>query len=86
MAMKSLRLILTGAAVVLVATLLGIDVSAGQAGGAAQGSGDRAKFVGTYELITTELKDEATGKWSPTPNFNLMGTSSTPKRGTWPCT
>ena len=33
---------------------------------------DRAKFVGTYRLITTEVKD-ASGKWSRTPNFNSIG-------------
>jgi hypothetical protein len=29
--------------------------------------------VGTYELVTTEVKDAATGTWSPTPNFNSNG-------------
>ena len=33
---------------------------------------DRAKFVGTYRLITTEVKD-ASGKWSRTPNFSSIG-------------
>ena len=34
---------------------------------------DRARFAGTYELVMTETKDPATGKWSPTPNFNSNG-------------
>ena len=34
---------------------------------------DRAKFVGTYRLITTEIKDGNTGEWSETPNFNRIG-------------
>jgi hypothetical protein len=33
---------------------------------------DRGKFVGTYRLITTEVKDGA-GKWSQTPNFRSIG-------------
>ena len=34
---------------------------------------DRARFIGTYELVTIEMKDPASGKWSPTPNFNSNG-------------
>jgi hypothetical protein len=33
---------------------------------------DRQKFVGTYRLVTTEVKD-ASGKWTQTPNFNSVG-------------
>lgn len=33
---------------------------------------DRAKFVGTYRLITTEVRD-ASGTWSQTPNFRSIG-------------
>ena len=40
---------------------------------AASRPGDRAKLVGTYEMVTTEVKDPATGRWSPTPNFNSNG-------------
>lgn len=36
-------------------------------------SGDRAKFVGTYELVTIEVKDPATGKWQQAPDFNSSG-------------
>ncbi|MGQ0733284.1 MAG: lipocalin-like domain-containing protein [Acidobacteriota bacterium] len=47
------------------------------AGGAAQASpatgADRARFVGTYSLLMTEVKDAKTGTWSRTPNFNSNG-------------
>ena len=72
---RSLTTVLTAAAVVLVTTVLGRGVVAGQ-GAASPGSSsmsDRARFVGTYELVTTEIKDPSTGKWSPTPNFNSNG-------------
>src|SRR2546428_12286257 len=70
---RSLTIVLAGAAVVFMPTLFGREVAAGQAGGSAQASSDRARFVGTYEIVTTEVKDAATGKWSPTPNFNSNG-------------
>jgi len=38
----------------------------------ASAKSDRARFVGTYELVTTEAKDPS-GKWSRTPNFNSNG-------------
>ena len=62
---RSLTIVLTVAAVVFVPTVLGRGVVAGQ--GTAS---DRARFVGTYEIVATEVKDPATGRWSPTPNFN----------------
>ena len=34
---------------------------------------DRTRFVGTYELVKTEVMDPITGKWSLTPNFNSNG-------------
>ena len=37
-----------------------------------QTGSDRAKFVGTYKLLTTEVKD-ANGTWRQTPNFDSMG-------------
>ena len=56
-------------------TVLGRDVVAGQGAASAASSSmnDRARFVGTWELVTTEVKDPATGRWSPTPNFNSNG-------------
>ena len=68
----SLPMVLTFAAVVSTPTLFGREVAAGQPG-STPASGDRGRFVGTYELVTTETKDAATGKWSPTPNFNSNG-------------
>jgi len=38
----------------------------------ASAKSDRVRFVGTYELVTTEAKDPS-GKWSRTPNFNSNG-------------
>src|SRR6202035_5845666 len=68
---RSLTTVLTVAAAVVVPTVLGSGTVAGQ--GPAPGTNDRTRFVGTYELVTTEVKDPATGKWSPTPNFNSNG-------------
>ena len=61
------------AAMLSMASLSGCEPAAGQTGGSVQASGDRARFAGTYELVMTEVKDAATGKWSPTPNFNSNG-------------
>jgi len=63
------RIGLSVAALVLIPALLGRE-AAGQTGGAS--ASDRAKFVGTYELVATEVKDAA-GKWSTTPGFNSNG-------------
>ena len=68
-----LTIVLTAAAVVSMPTLLGREIATAQSDGSAQASGDRTRLVGTYELVTTEAKDAATGKWSPTPNFNSNG-------------
>src|SRR4029434_5546902 len=70
---RGLTIVLTAAAVVSMPTLLGREIAAAQADGSAQASGHRYGLVGTYELVTTEVKDAATGKWSPTPNFNSNG-------------
>ena len=70
---KGLTIVVTVAAVVSVATPFGREVAAAQADPSAQVSGDRVRLVGTYELVTTEVKDAATGEWSPTPNFNSNG-------------
>ena len=68
---KTVTIVLAAAAIVSMPTLSGVDIAAGQSGGSA--ASDRAKFVGTYELVVTEAKDPATGKWSATPNFNSNG-------------
>src|SRR4030095_10878460 len=70
---RGVTIVLTAAAVVFMPTLRGREIAAAQADGSAQASGDRTGLVGTYELVTTETKDAATGKWSPTPNFNSNG-------------
>lgn len=71
----SLGTTLIAAAVVSAPAEIGVRAAAvpGGATQAAQASmSDRAKFVGTYRLITTEVKD-ASGQWSRTPNFNSIG-------------
>ena len=69
---RSVTIVLAGAAMLLMPTASGFEAAAGQSGGSAQASGDRAKLVGTYELVTTETRD-ATGKWSPIPDYNSNG-------------
>src|SRR3954447_14723608 len=77
--MNNLKTALILSAVVSMPVALGVGatrVLAGAAPAAGQESrrtaGDQEKFVGTYRLIATETKD-ASGKWSPTPNFNSIG-------------
>src|SRR5688572_20459781 len=70
---RRLAFVLTVAGTASMPSLLHRDVASAQADRSAQAPGDRARLVGTYELVTTEVKDAATGKWSPTPNFNSNG-------------
>jgi len=72
---RSLTSLLPIAVAVFMPTVLGRGTVAGQgaASRVSSSTNDPARFVGTYELITTEDKDPATGKWSPTPNFNSNG-------------
>ena len=77
--MTSLKTAMFVAAVVSMPTVLSVRAAGGPpaaAGGAGQAStttgGDRAKFVGTYGLLMTETKD-ASGKWTPNPDFNSNG-------------
>src|ERR1051325_1969144 len=73
---RNVKTILAVAAAVLLPTALSVGIAAAPAAApaAAQAAtGDAAKFPGTYALITTEVKDPATGKWSQTPNFNSNG-------------
>jgi hypothetical protein len=46
--------------------------AAGQ-GGTSAAANDRAKLVGTFELVTIEVRDSLTAAWSRTPNFNSNG-------------
>ena len=72
---RSLTAALIAAAVMLAQPAFNRGTVSGQ-GAPAPGSAaktDRARFVGTYELVTTETKDPASGKWTRTPNFNSNG-------------
>lgn len=76
--MKTLKAALAAAAVVSLPMLGGPSVggpaiAAGALGQASTAGGDRTKFVGTYSLVTTEVKDPKTGAWSQTPNFHSIG-------------
>ena len=72
---RGLTTALTVAAVMLVPAVPGRGIVAGQgaASPASTSAGDRARLLGTYELVRTEVKDPASGDWSPTPNFNSNG-------------
>ena len=74
--MRSPRIALTVAAVVSLSTVGAAGVPAcarQQADEASSPNGnDRERFVGTYRLVTTEVKD-ASGTWSQAPHFNRFG-------------
>ena len=67
---RILTTVLTVAAVCTPAAL-GVRV-AGQSENSTA-AGDRARFVGTYELVTVETKDPASGQWTPIPGYNSNG-------------
>ena len=79
--MKTLKTALIVAAVASLPLVLTVQAGGGPAiladadgqALAARPAGDRARFVGTYSLVTTEVKDPKTGKWSQTPTFNSIG-------------
>jgi hypothetical protein len=70
---KRLRTVLIVAAAVSVPIALGVRAASLAAGAAQASTSDRAKLMGTYRLITAEVKDAANGKWSPRPNFSSIG-------------
>src|SRR5436190_3764049 len=72
---RSLTAALIAAAVMLAQPAFNRGTVSGQAAPAAGSAAktDRARFVGTYELVTTEGKDPASGTWTRTPNFNSNG-------------
>ena len=70
---KRLRTVLTVAAALSVPIALGVRAATVAPGAAQTSTSDRAKLVGTYRLITAEVKDVATGKWSRRPNYNSVG-------------
>ena len=76
--------------VLTIVAIMSIPTSPGGLTAAAEGaaqasSSDRAMFVGTYRLITIEVKDTPSGEWVERPNFNSIGyiTYATPV--TWAC-
>ena len=72
---RSLTTALIVAAVMLVPPAFNRGTLSSQSAPASRSSAksDRARFVGTYELVTMEVKDPATGKWSPTQGFSSNG-------------
>ena len=77
--MRSPRTALIVAAVVCLPIAFGVRAAGVPAGAreaaktaAIQTGSDRAKLVGTYALVTSEVKD-ANGTWRPTPNFDSTG-------------
>ena len=71
---SSLRTVLTvTATVIFLPTPLGVRAAVVPAGAAQASMSDDAKFLGTYRLITTEVKDAASGEWVQNPNFNSIG-------------
>jgi hypothetical protein len=72
-AARTLRSLVVLAAAVALASLSGLGGAAPVAAQSSRsGMTDRGRFVGTYRLVTTEVRD-ATGKWSQTPNFHSYG-------------
>ena len=72
---RNLGTVLIVAAAVSAPAALGVRAPAvpdGTALAAQSSMSDRAKFVGTYRLMTIEDRD-AGGKWSPRPDFNSIG-------------
>ena len=69
----TLGTVLTIAAIMSISTSPG-GLTAAVAEGATQASSsDRAMFVGTYRLITLDVKDAASGEWVERPNFKSIG-------------
>ena len=68
-AIRTLGTAMAVVAGVIAAVALGGDGVAGQGGTPA---GDRARFVGTYDLVAIEEK-AASGEWQRVPNFNSNG-------------
>ena len=78
MATITLGTVLTVVGAMSILILFGVRVAVDLAAPveAAQGptlTSDRAKFVGTYRLITIEVKDTDSGTWAETPDFNRIG-------------
>ena len=73
MVTSALGPVLTIVAIMFIPTSPG-GLTAAVAEGAAQASSsDRAMFVGTYRLITIEVKDASSGEWVERSNFDSIG-------------
>ena len=71
---SSPRAVLAVAATVMfLPTQLGVRAAVVPASVAQASMSDDAKFVGTYRLITTEVKDTASDEWVQNPSFNSIG-------------
>jgi hypothetical protein len=70
---RSLKRVLAVAAAVMLPGALSVAARLAGTPLVAAQAPDTAKFPGTFALVTTEVKDAATGKWSQTPNFNSNG-------------
>src|ERR1039458_10353229 len=70
---RILKTALAVAAAVMLPSALGVAAGQASAPIATAEANDVTKFAGTYALVTTEVKDAATGKWSQTPDFNSNG-------------
>ena len=69
-----MRTVLTVAvAVIFLLTPLSIRAAFVSVGAAQAPMSDGANFVGTYRLVTTEVKDAADIEWVQNPNFNSVG-------------
>ena len=60
-------------AVIFLPTPLSIRAAFVSVGAAQAPMSDGANFVGTYRLVTTEVKDAADIEWVQNPNFNSVG-------------
>jgi hypothetical protein len=70
---RILKTVFAVAAAVLLQSALGVVAGLASAPISAAQANDMAKFAGTYALVTTEVEDAATGKWSQMPNFDSNG-------------
>ena len=56
------------------------------ASGRQASTGDRAKFVGTFRLLTSEVKDATSREWVPRPNYDSIGNYTVDLTALWPYT
>ena len=73
MVTRTLGTTLTAVAIMSMPTSLGGRASVVAEGAMQASTSDRAKFVGTYRLLTVERKDGANGEWVERPNYHSIG-------------